>query len=190
MAAGVKNGYIDTLIQEQKIKPKTHQVYLASVRKFLCWLSQAVDVLQQLGVQPEFVAQCITKCKLFGESLTEDVAKIELDSGIEAVEAGHQLEPWMEAGFQDSQVVADDIELASQASYRPLTRSERCRVRNTFYLALTLDQIRRAGDVKYIRLDQARSPRHLAPGRVPREQDLLDFGGRGQRRAFWRTVNH
>lgn len=35
MAAGDKNGYIDTLIQEQKIKPMTLQVYLASVRKFL-----------------------------------------------------------------------------------------------------------------------------------------------------------
>lgn len=100
--------------------------------------------------------QCITKCKLFSESLAEDVARSELDSGIEAAEAGQQLEPWMEGGIQDSQVVADDIELASQASYRPLTRSERCRVRNTLYLALTLDQIRRAGDVKCIRLDQAR----------------------------------
>ena len=129
--------------------------------------------------------QSITKCKLFSESLAEDVARSELDSGIEAAEAGQQLEPWMEAGFQDSQVVADDIELASQASYRPLTRSERCRVRNTLYLALTLDQIRRAGDVKCIRLNQARGVRQLAPGRLPREQDLPDFGGRGQKLAFW-----
>ncbi|MEW8545012.1 MAG: hypothetical protein AB2693_15925, partial [Candidatus Thiodiazotropha sp.] len=155
MAAGDKDVYIDTIISEQKIKPKTLQVYLSSVRKFLTWLSQDVDTLHQLRLQHEFVQQVSTKLSLFSESLNEDVAKSEMNSGIEAAEEGQTLAPWMEAGSQDSQVVAEDIELANQAAYRMLTRSERCAVRNTLYLALTLDQIRRAGDVNCIRMDQA-----------------------------------
>lgn len=50
-----KHGKIDTLVSGKKIKPRTIQVYLASVRKFLFWLSQAQEVLDRLQVQQDFV---------------------------------------------------------------------------------------------------------------------------------------
>ncbi|MCM8922252.1 MAG: hypothetical protein LC540_19690 [Candidatus Thiodiazotropha sp.] len=150
MSAGDKNGRIDTLVSGKQIKPRTLQVYFASICKFLFWLSQDQEVLDRLQIKADLVIQCRTKLKLFSESLNADVAKSDVDSAVECAVEGESLAPWMEAGFQDSEVVKDAIRLAEEASFRQLKGTEMCTVRNTLYLELTLDQIRTAGDVNCI----------------------------------------
>ena len=57
--------------------------------------------------------------------------------------------------LSESEVVRKANELAECARCDLLSRNERTRVRDTLYLALMLDQIRRAGDVNCIRYSQA-----------------------------------
>lgn len=149
-AAGDKDGLIDKILAEKKARPRTLQVYLSSVMKFLQWLSQHEALLARLQLQYDVVQQCRTRCKFFAKSLQDDVKRDEVENTVEPAKEGEVLEPWMEVGFQDSEVVRNDTALAEEARTRRLTRTERVQVRDTLYLALTLDQIRRAGDVNCI----------------------------------------
>ena len=157
MAAGDRGGRIDTLLKEQKCKARTMQVYLSSIRKFLQWLSSDATELLNCNLKYEQVEQARIRCGLFSRSLNEDVAQEEINETVKesAENEGELLEAWMVVGFADSQVVEDATKIAFQAKDKRLSRTDRVLVRDTLYLALTLDQIRRAGDLNCITVEQA-----------------------------------
>ena len=157
MAAGDRGGRIDTLLKEQKCKARTMQVYLSSIRKFLQWLSSDATELLNCNLKYEQVEQARIRCGLFARSLNEDVAQEEIDETVKesAGNDGELLEAWMVVGFADSQVVEDATKMAFAAKDKRLSRTDRVKVRDTLYLALTLDQKPRAGDLNCIRVEQA-----------------------------------
>ena len=71
--------------------------------------------------------------------------------------AGDILEARMVVEFADSQVVEDATNMAFASKDKSLSHSDRVQVRDTLYLALTLDQIRRAGDLNCITVEQAQA---------------------------------
>ena len=81
MAAGDRGGRIDTLLKEQKCRARTMQVYLASVRKFLEWLSSDSSELRTCNLTCEQVEQVRARCGMFVRSLNDDVAQEAIDEG-------------------------------------------------------------------------------------------------------------
>ena len=133
------------------------QVYLSSIRKFLQWLSSDATELLNCNLTYEQVQEACIRCGLFARSL--DVGQEEIDEMVKdsAGNDGELLEPWMVVGFADSQVVEDATNMAFAAKDKRLSRTDRVQVRDTLYLALTLDQIRRAGDLNCITVEQAQA---------------------------------
>ena len=142
MAAGDRGGRIDTLLKEQKCRARTMQVYLASVRKFLEWLSSDSSEFRTCNLTCEQVEQVRARCGMFVRSLNDDVAQEAIDESCRVCR---------------SQVVKDATNLAFEAKDKLLSQSDRVLVRDTLYLALTLDQIRRAGDLNCITVEQAQA---------------------------------
>ena len=159
---GNKDGKLDTLLSNNSYTPRTLQNYLCSTKKILHWLAagfvESQATRRQLGVECELLNATIKCLEDFIKSLNKDANAKQVEKDAAVLDSNElQLEPWMVAAFQESDVVKEAASLARQALSRTLTMSERVQVRNTLYTAVMLDQIRRAGDVNCVTNPQALS---------------------------------
>ena len=89
------------------------------------------------------------------KSLQVNINKRQVERGAVRAPQVTLIEAWQEQAFQESEVVKAATRLGETAGIKPLSKKERCQVRDTLYTALMLDQIRRAGNLNQITQAQA-----------------------------------
>ena len=157
---GDKDGLLDQYRDSGKYTAKTLGIYLASVGKFLKWLASSLTQpsghRDRLGVSHDEIQGVRDSLDMFKKTLAADhIVQEQSMLSEEGLRPRPRIEPWMAVAFHESAVVRGATELALLAQGTELRKREMVEVRDTLYTALTLDQIRRAGDVNSITVRQA-----------------------------------
>ncbi len=151
------------------------------MKSFTKWLSSRQELLTLLS--SSFAA-----CQQATEAVTFVIKSLDADANRERIHAmavpapsAPELKPSMVEDFMSSETFRDAQRFSVVAKIRTLTREELGQVRDTLYLAITLDQIKRAGDANCITYCQAQAEvsKFVAAGK-PKDFDcqLVVEGGK------------
>ena len=143
----------------REYEAKTLKTYLSSLHTFIEWLGSADDRAVATRADTGFATdECVAlgiTLKNIMKSLQVNINKRQVERGAVIAPQVTLIEAWQEQALQESEVVKAATRLGETAGIKPLSKKERCQVRDTRYTALMLDQIRRAGNLNQITQAQA-----------------------------------